>query len=501
MIINGLEIIADDLRSFKSPKGEDFSGFPDKIPQKYSGLYEDVYKNKIILANFEKGDNLVVLNQEAKKVFDLVDGKRTVKDIGNFSRSFFERLKNYWPKNKKQELEKFSLFFNVLKKNKIISFAGDNEEKFPEGIRQRKLLIWLHLTNQCNFRCSYCYVKKTPQALSLKLGEEIIDKIFETAQKNNFNQVEIKFSGGEPLLEFKNLEKLVDFAEKKALAYSLSLNFLIATNGVLINEEVLKFLKKHNFSVMISLDGLPSFHDRQRKIVSGNESFGLVERAIKLLKIYGINFNINAIITKLNLYNLPDFTDWLIGQKIKFLFTFVRKDFSSENQDLIPDSGELGEVLSGILKNLQGKDFDHNFFSGISSSLANKVPSFSGDKKICALGANTLAIDEKGFVSPCQFVISHKQFKPISILDENFDITKFFIGQNLGKINSAVEERSECGECQWRYICKGGNCPLDSFFRYQRFGTASYYCPTFKAIIPEALKLKAEMLIRKYSDN
>ena len=35
---------------------------------------------------------------------------------------------------------------------------------------QSHMGVWLHVSNQCNLRCSYCYLGKTNEQLSLALG-------------------------------------------------------------------------------------------------------------------------------------------------------------------------------------------------------------------------------------------------------------------------------------------------------------------------------------------
>ncbi len=49
------------------------------------------------------------------------------------------------------------------------------ETQSPALVKSHLLTIWLHLTNQCNLDCSYCYLEKTNEHMSETVGEAGID--------------------------------------------------------------------------------------------------------------------------------------------------------------------------------------------------------------------------------------------------------------------------------------------------------------------------------------
>ena len=210
---------------------------------------------------------------------------------------------------------------------------------------------------------------------------------------------------------------------------------------------------------------------------------------------YHIHFNVNTVITKINLANLEEFVDWLISEKIKFLFTFARKNLSGDS-NFLPSNQELTEVLLKIYKNLQTADLNYGYFPEISSCLANKIPLFYKNRKICGMGSETLILNQKGDIFPCQMLISYEEYKIGNLLNQENMVLENLRNNKISKLNLPVEERSRCSNCEWRYVCRGGNCPLDSFWHFSCENFSSYYCSTFKAIIPEAIKLEAERLLR-----
>ena len=82
------------------------------------------------------------------------------------------------------------------------------------------------------------------------------------------------FMGGEPLLEFELIKKCVSYilqrkGDKKIL-------FTMTTNGTLMTEDVIEFLVKYEFNLMISLDGDKKSHDINRRFKTGKGSFDII---------------------------------------------------------------------------------------------------------------------------------------------------------------------------------------------------------------------------------
>lgn len=131
------------------------------------------------------------------------------------------------------------------------------------GIKQ----LTFKLTDQCNMRCKYCtYSDYYPftsmygnQQLKISDALKGVDIYMDVIKKHNsvWTNVELKptftFYGGEPLLQFDVIKQIVEYIETKYSKYEAA--YLMTTNALLINDEISKFIKKHNFHISISLDG------------------------------------------------------------------------------------------------------------------------------------------------------------------------------------------------------------------------------------------------------
>ena len=99
------------------------------------------------------------------------------------------------------------------------------------------------LTRECDKRCNFCRVSKTDEKLDIGSAIRFLDKYGEVKEIKL-----LKFLGGEPLLEWGNLKKILNRYNKKT-------NFDINTNGQFLNQEKINFLKEiDNCSLIISFD-------------------------------------------------------------------------------------------------------------------------------------------------------------------------------------------------------------------------------------------------------
>ena len=149
----------------------------------------------------------------------------------------------------------------------------------------------LVLTNECNLRCRYCiysehYYYSRPYSnrkMEFEVAKKAVDYYFRVNDKsieyNPYIMPSIGFYGGEPLLAWDVIVKVVNYIKNK----TDKCLFSITTNGLLLDIEKIKFMLKNNFAISISLDGTKEEHDRNRIDQSSNGSF---ERVYNNLELY-----------------------------------------------------------------------------------------------------------------------------------------------------------------------------------------------------------------------
>lgn len=84
--------------------------------------------------------------------------------------------------------------------------------------------------------------------MSLKTAKKAVDFYFKNS--NNCNH-QISFIGGEPLLKFNLIKKIVEYIK----TFNNKVSFTIITNGSLLKEDILNYLIENMFHITISFDG------------------------------------------------------------------------------------------------------------------------------------------------------------------------------------------------------------------------------------------------------
>lgn len=122
------------------------------------------------------------------------------------------------------------------------------------------------ITQQCNLNCSYCYVTKK----DLYMSFETWKTLYEQFKQSNKEIYRFDYFGGEPLLNWDLIEKTVPILKKDSLCKEI----YIVTNGLLITQKKVNFLKQHNVNIVYSFDGLWN-NNRNNKDTSSNTDYHL----------------------------------------------------------------------------------------------------------------------------------------------------------------------------------------------------------------------------------
>ncbi len=131
------------------------------------------------------------------------------------------------------------------------------------------------LCSDCTLRCDYCYqraggsmVMRWP-ALRASLG-----LLLASPQR----PVSVEFSGGEPLLATRLIRRAVAFLET-SLDES-AVNYVLTTNGTLLDPGIVAFLDRHRFVVRLSFHADPGARDPH-----GRATFRRLDRLLEHLQI------------------------------------------------------------------------------------------------------------------------------------------------------------------------------------------------------------------------
>ena len=124
----------------------------------------------------------------------------------------------------------------------------------------------LMITHACNLKCSYCYETHKQNAyMTIDLAKNIILKEAEMIEHSDkFDEIQIDFMGGEPLMNFTLIKEIVEWLEKGAI--NVPWVCFASTNATLINDDIKDWLKKHKKYMIlgISYDGTSKMQSQNR---------------------------------------------------------------------------------------------------------------------------------------------------------------------------------------------------------------------------------------------
>jgi uncharacterized protein len=141
----------------------------------------------------------------------------------------------------------------------------------------------LHLfvvTLRCEHSCPYCQVsRRSADRDRYDMSEETAMRGIRVALSSPSRSIKVEFQGGEPLLNFVLIRKIVAEAKLRSVAVGKTVTFVITTNLALMTDEVLAFCRDHSILISTSLDGPADLHNRNRPRPGGN-SHALAEAGI-----------------------------------------------------------------------------------------------------------------------------------------------------------------------------------------------------------------------------
>lgn len=137
----------------------------------------------------------------------------------------------------------------------------------------------IYLTDNCNLNCKYCYQNKEKKDINFEYIKDIID--YEISHKNKYSI--INFYGGEPLLKKDLIKDTINYI--KSTKTKTKFYYGITTNGTLLDNDFIKYMKKHNFiNIGYSFDGIKESHNLNRLSIDYKETFDVVfDNSKKLL--------------------------------------------------------------------------------------------------------------------------------------------------------------------------------------------------------------------------
>lgn len=343
-------------------------------------------------------------------------------------------------------------------------------EHHVSGIRNMMILP----NNVCNFNCTYCYSAEGRSNKTID-PDKLKTAISYFLDSNRVSGERLSISvlgGGEPLLSWNIIRPALDLAYNLSAKRSQELPVSIVTNGSIITDEIVDYLKLRKISLSVSFEILPEIQNMQRghydKVVSNINHFTEA----------GIDLAFNTVITRENVGRMDEMLRAIVAntpkvKKVSFKSLISNSYFKNADER----------------KNYY-RSFVDNFFKALdlAKELGIWLTSPYFNNALCLSDRfcpGKFVVTSDGDISICHCVGSRK--------DRLYD--KFIFGQissdgkvvvdeeKLYKILSHDHNRNKrCKECIAHWHCAGG-CYADNSTIGDNEENQNVYCESMRYFI------------------
>ena len=261
----------------------------------------------------------------------------------------------------------------------------------------------IYLTDNCNLSCNYCYQNKEKKDIKFEYIKSLID--YEITQKNKYSI--INFYGGEPLLKKDLIKATINYI--KSAKTKTKFYYGITTNGTLLDDDFIKYMKKNNFvNIGYSFDGMKRTHDLNRLTIDGKETFDIVFNNSKKIINKFPRVVATLVICKNTLKNLAENVEFLykIGFKhINLLFDYFQNWTDKDLPEIKKQYSNIAQIYTN--KILSNKDFN---ISLIDDKIQSYIKEDYNCNENCKMGIKLIILGTDGNLYPCMQFVKNKKF-------------------------------------------------------------------------------------------
>lgn len=387
--------------------------------------------------------------------------------------SFQDRLDYYANGNvlEEQDSRLVDLGFLVQASVDELAYTRFQYQQLTTGRTQQ-----LHIlpTEQCNFRCVYCY----EEFLKGQMSEELQNGLATWVEKNikNWDKLFISWFGGEPLVGYQAIvrlsRKLLAICEQNQVEYISGMT----TNAYLLSLDRAQELYDLGVrSYQITIDGTEEYHDRTRLLMGGQGTYQQIMKNLMAIKEsdLAITIKLRMNFSSSNAENIRPFLDEVadrFGGDPRFSF-----DLQPVGKWGGPNDEELPICTSKDANLLDIQETWYGIEKGLSSE---KYGNALANHGVCyAAKENSLVVGSDGVIYKCTVAFNN----PTNQVGQLYPDGKMVINPTKFSqwvSNDGVSDK-HCQSCKVHPMCHGAYCPLVRI----EHGSDMRPCPPVKALL------------------
>lgn len=315
----------------------------------------------------------------------------------------------------------------------------------------------LHVSHDCNMRCAYCFASEgsfhgEKVLMDAETGKKAFDFLIENS--GDRKHLEVDFFGGEPLMNLDVVKELVEYARGREEETGKKFRFTMTTNGLLLDEDNMKYINETMSNIVLSLDGRQETNDRMRKTVNNQGTYEhIIDKIKRMVEIRGNRDHyVRGTFTRENLDFSKDVMD-LAEQgfhsiSVEPVVAPPEESYALTHEDVDELLQEYENLaLSYLEKIKEGNSFSFFHFNIDLHGGPCAYKRVSG----CGAGTDYISVTPGGDIYPCHQFVGLEEFK---LGDLEHGIVREDIRKEFEKVNLA--DKPACRDCWAKYYCGGG---------------------------------------------
>jgi uncharacterized protein len=345
------------------------------------------------------------------------------------------------------------LIKNDVNEYRRVQYAAGRQQ-YRSDILQFILLS----SEDCNFRCQYCYenfARGTMQPWVRTAIKRLVEK-----RLPMIKQLRVTWFGGEPLYGLEAIEDLAPFFIETAQKSSISYASDMTTNGYLLTPDVAdKLLAWKVLYYQITIDGPPEHHDCSRPARDGQGTFSTIFENLQALHRRTDFFHVTLRVNfdQNNHPYLGSFFDLLQKElrddnRFELRFRAVGRWGGPRDQELSVCGEDEGPQVQRELEE-EARRRGLNVEGGIRE--INRL----GSQVCYAARPYNFIVGASGKLMKCTVALDTKDYNVVGRIRENGDLE---LDQDKMALwtEPAFENDSKCKKCVVLPVCQGTHCPI-----------------------------------------
>jgi uncharacterized protein len=320
------------------------------------------------------------------------------------------------------------------------------------------LQLILLASEDCNFRCVYCYEKFKHGTMEPGVRDGIRRLVEQRAPR--LTHFGISWFGGEPLYGWDAIEELAPFFIHTAERHNLAFTHHMTTNAYLLTEErATRLLEWGCSSYQVTVDGLAAEHDCKRTGRDGSPTWQTIMDNLRSMSRRKAPFQV-AIRVNFDRDNVPRLSPFIealsedFGGDPRFLLRFHPVGrWGGENDERLDvcGTGEGRTALDGLRRQATGMDLR------VEGGIRDVAP--MGAQVCYAARPYNFVVGATGKLMKCTVALDDLEQNVVGQLhpDGRMELKDARMAQ---WVNAHFETDAQCRSCYLLPGCQGAACPL-----------------------------------------